>query len=160
MRVIGAPSQLVDLIGEQLGPSDWLLVTQDMIDRFAGVTGDRQWIHVDPERAAREAPNGVTIAHGFLTLSLLPALQESLYSIDKVDRILNYGLDRLRFISPAPAGARIRLLQTIDSVEPLPQNGWHAVFRTIIEIEGSERPALAAQAIALIYEAADEAGSL
>lgn len=155
MRRIPSPSDLVELVDQELGPSDWLAVSQDMIDRFAELTGDRQWIHVDPVRAAVEAPGGVTIAHGFLTLSLLPPLQDQLYRIERVDRILNYGSDRLRYVSPTPAGSRIRLLQKIVKVDALPDHGFRTFFRSTIEIEGRDRPALVVDTIALIFEAVD-----
>ncbi|MDP3403451.1 MAG: MaoC family dehydratase [Brevundimonas sp.] len=155
MRVIPSPSALLDLVDQELGPSGWLDVSQDMIDRFAELTGDRQWIHIDPVRAAAEATGGVTIAHGFLTLSLMPPLQDQLYRIDKVDRILNYGSDRLRYVSPTPAGSRIRLLQKISGIDPLPNHGFRVFFHSTIEIEGSDRPALVVDTIALIFEAVD-----
>ncbi|CCW17090.1 possible acyl dehydratase [Sphingobium indicum BiD32] len=153
MRVFPSPSYLVDLIDQELGPSDWMVVSQDMIDRFADLTGDRQWIHVEPVRAAIEAPGGVTIAHGFLMLSLLPPLQDQLYRIEKVDHALNYGSDRLRFVSSTPAGSRIRLLQKIVKVNPLPNHGFRVFFHSTIEIEDSDRPALVVDTIALIFEA-------
>lgn len=128
-------------------------MTQEMINRFADLTGDRQWIHVDPVRAAAEAPGGVTIAHGYLTVSLLPALQDQLYRIEKVDRILNCGGDRFRYVTPTPAGARIRLLQKVARIDPAPGHGYRVVFRSTIEIEGSVRPALVIDTIALIFEA-------
>src|SRR5438309_2171402 len=106
--------------GKEIGVSDWYTVTQEQIDKFADATGDHQWIHVDVERARREMPGGKTIAHGWLTLSLVPRLASTLYRVKKRSRGLNYGANRVRFINPVPAGARIRLRQRIANVEPLP----------------------------------------
>src|SRR2546427_1406744 len=103
------PKDLLKLVGRELGPSEWLTVTQEMIDKFAEATGDHQWIHVDVERAQRELPGGKTIAHGYLTLSLLPRLAPTLMTIAKRRRGLNYGSNKIRFITPVPAGTRIRL---------------------------------------------------
>src|SRR2546427_10863505 len=111
------PKDLLKLVGRELGPSEWLLVTQEMIDKFAEATGDHQWIHVDVERAKREMPGGKTIAHGYLTLSLLPRLAPTLMKIEKRKRGLNYGSNKIRFISPVPAGSRIRLRQRLRDAE-------------------------------------------
>lgn len=155
MRIFASPSDFADAVDQDLGPSDWKVVSQDMIDRYAELTGDHQWIHVDPVRAAAEAPGGRTIAHGYLTLSLLPPLQDQLYRIDRVDRILNYGSDRLRFVSPTPSGSRVRLSQRIIKVEQLPDRGFRVFVRSTIEIEHSDRPAVVVDTIALIFQSAD-----
>src|SRR2546428_919980 len=101
------PKDLLKLVGRELGPSEWVTVDQDMINKFADATGDHQWIHVDVERAKREMPGGKTIAHGYLTLSLLPRLAPTLLKVLKRSRGLNYGSNKVRFITPVPAGSRI-----------------------------------------------------
>jgi acyl dehydratase len=139
---------LATWVGQELGVSDWLLVDQTRIDRFAEVTEDRQWIHVDIERATQEI--GGTIAHGLLTLSLLPGLTASVLDIQGVTRALNYGFDKVRFISPVPAGARIRSRHVLKAVEP--KAGGVAVTQTCtVEIEGAEKPALVCDWVGVFY---------
>lgn len=141
---------LRDFVGRELGVSGWVTVDQDRIDRFAEVTGDRQWIHVDAERARRESPHGTTIAHGLLTLSLLPALRAEVGVVpDGVARVVNYGYDRIRFLSPVRSGARIRARVTLSAVE---EKGEGILLRTTntVEIEGEDRPALVADALTLL----------
>ena len=111
------PKDLAQHIGKELGPSEWMTVDQGMIDRFADATGDHQWIHVDVERAKREMPGGKTIAHGYLTLSLVPRMAASLVTVTKRSRGINYGSNKVRFTSTVPAGSRIRLHQKIVKVE-------------------------------------------
>jgi len=117
MRMVETPEALRALIGQELGVSDWLEVTQDLIDRFAEVTGDHQWIHVDVERAKREMPSGKTIAHGYLLLSLLPKLGAGIYKLSWPTRSINYGSDKVRIVNPVKASARIRLRQSLVAVE-------------------------------------------
>jgi len=141
-------ADLPGLVGRELGVSDWVAVDQARIDRFADVTGDRQWIHVDVERARREI--GGPIAHGLLTLSLLPALTASALRFQGMTRGLNYGFDRLRFMSPVPAGARIRSRHVLKAVEP--KAGGIAVTQTCtVEIEGGDKPALVCDWIGVFY---------
>jgi acyl dehydratase len=141
-------ADLATLVGQEVGVSDWLMIDQSRIDRFAEVTGDRQWIHVDVERARREV--GGTIAHGLLTLSLLPVLTASVIDIHGVARGLNYGFDKVRFISPVPAGARIRSRHRLEAVEP--KAGGVAVKQTCtVEIEGAEKPALVCEWLSVFY---------
>jgi acyl dehydratase len=138
------------LAGEELGVSSWITVDQDLIDRFAETTGDRQWIHVDVERARRETPFGATIAHGYLTLSLVAVMSYEIgASPEGASMSVNYGLDRLRFLSPVTAGSRVRLRSRLVSFEE--KNPGQFLMRTAIavEIEGEERPALAAEALVL-----------
>lgn len=151
MLIIEPPAQLNDFVGTRIGPGDWLTVDQPMIDAFAEVTGDRQWIHVDTERAAREMPGGKTIAHGFLVLALLGRLMPPLYEVRGASRILNYGSDRLRFLNVVPAGARVRASISFKSVEPVP-GGHKCVTETSIEVEGQSKPALLAESIFLYYD--------
>jgi len=151
MLTIDKPKDVFQHIGKELGPSEWLTVTQEMIDKFAEATGDHQWIHVDVERAKRELPGGKTIAHGYLTLSLLPRMAPTLMSITGRRRGVNYGSNKVRFVSPVPAGSRIRLTQTIKSVEPVEGNGVRVTSEMVIEVEGSSRPAMVAETIGVAY---------
>src|SRR6478752_10229051 len=123
MLKVEKPQDLLQHVGKELGPSEWLTVTQEMIDKFADATGDHQWIHVDVERAKKELPGGKTIAHGYLTLSLLPRLASTLYKVKQRSRGLNYGANRVRFTGMVPAGSRIRLRLSIKSVEPVDGGG-------------------------------------
>jgi acyl dehydratase len=151
MLKLETPKDLLEHVGRELGPSEWLTVTQEMIDKFAEATGDHQWIHVDVERARREMPGGKTIAHGYLTLSLLPRLAPTLMTIAKRRRGLNYGSNKIRFISPVPAGGRIRLRQTLVKAEPVEDNGFRVTSQMTMEVEGSERPAMVAETISVVY---------
>ena len=144
------PHDLLKLVGRELGPSDWMTVDQKMIDTFAEATGDHQWIHVDVERAKREMPGGRTIAHGYLTLSLVPRMAATLMRVKKRSRGLTYGSNKVRFINPVPAGARIRLRQRIANAEPV-QGGVRVTSEMMVEIEGLERPALVAELIGVSY---------
>ena len=145
------PKDLKQHVGTALGPSDWFTVDQAMIDKFADATGDHQWIHVDPERARREMPGGKTIAHGYLTLSLVPRLAATLVKIDKVKHGVNYGSNRVRFTAPVPAGARVRLRLKIAKVEPVEGNGVRLTNEVTMEVEGQERPALVAEIMSVRY---------
>ena len=145
------PQDLVQHVGKDLGPSDWIVVDQPMIDKFAEATGDHQWIHVDVERAKREMPGGKTIAHGYLTLSLVPRLASTLVKVSAVSRGVNYGSNKVRFTSTVPAGSRIRLHQKIVKVEPVENNGVRVTSEVKIEVEGQERPALVAEIMGIRY---------
>ena len=151
MLKLETPKDVLEHVGRELGPSEWLTVTQEMIDTFAKATGDHQWIHVDVERAKREMPGGKTIAHGYLTLSLLPRLAPTLMTIAKRRRGLNYGSNKIRFISPVPAGARIRLRQKLLKAEPVEDSGIRITSQMTMEVEGSERPAMVAETISVVY---------
>lgn len=151
MLELERPLDLAARLGETLGPGEWLTVEQRMIDLFAEATGDRQWIHVDVERARREMPGGRTIAHGYLLLSLLPRLSHALWHVRQRSRGLNYGSNRVRFTAPVPAGARVRLSQVVRAVEPI-AGGVRVTMESTLALEGRERPALVAETVALIYE--------
>jgi len=141
-------AELRALVGRELAVSDWLTVDQGRIDRFADVTGDRQWIHVDVERAHREI--GGPIAHGLLTLSLLPVLTASAMTFQGVTRGPNYGFDKVRFLSPVPAGARIRSHHVLKAVDP--KAGGVCVTQTCtVEIEGADKPALVCDWLGVFY---------
>ena len=142
MRVFTTIDDLTAAVGEELGTSDWLEVTQDRVDAFADATGDHQWIHVDVERAKRESPFRQTIAHGFLTLSLLPVLRAgSDFQIVGFGNATNYGADKLRFVSPVPAGAKVHARSRIVAVEAKPK-GTQVTQEINVHVVGSDRPAL------------------
>ena len=145
------PRELLQHVGRELGPSDWITVEQAMIDQFADATGDHQWIHVDVERARREMPGGKTIAHGYLTLSLVPRMAATLLQITRRARGLNYGSNRVRFTNVVPAGARLRLRLRILRAEEVPDNGVRLTSEMTVEIEGQERPALVAELMSVHY---------
>ncbi|WP_101950210.1 MaoC family dehydratase [Mycobacterium sp. 3519A] len=131
--------------GSQLGPTDWLEVTQDRVNLFADATDDHQWIHVDPERAAN-GPFGGTIAHGLLTLSLLPHFTSQMYTVSNIAMAINYGYNKVRFITPVKVGAKIRARAEITNVDQL-QGAVQATLTTTVEIEGSDKPAAVAESI-------------
>ncbi|MEM7543189.1 MAG: MaoC family dehydratase [Pseudomonadota bacterium] len=145
------PEAMKAHIGKELGASEWITIDQDMIDKFAEATGDHQWIHVDVERAKADMPNGKTIAHGFLTLSLVPRLGATIWSIKKRSRGVNYGLNKLRFTAPVPVDARVRLAQKLLNAEDTKDGGIRCTFEHVIEIEGQERPALVAEGLSIAY---------
>jgi acyl dehydratase len=132
------------LVGQPLATSDWLTVDQSRIDAFAQATSDHQWIHVDPLRAA-EGPFGATIAHGFLTLSLLPVLLASAYAIDDVQMGVNYGLNRVRFPAPVPSGSRLRAHLKLLAFDDLPDGGAQLTIEATVEREGSPKPVCVAE---------------
>ena len=142
---------LEQFVGQELGVSDWLTVDQERINEFADCTGDHQWIHVDIERAQRESPLGSTIAHGYLTLALLSAMLMELGVVPAgVSRALNYGLDRVRFMAPVKAGARIRTRVVAVAVEPQGKGRLLLKTQNTVEIEGEIKPALIAETLALL----------
>ena len=142
---------LEQFVGQELGVSDWLTVDQERINEFADCTGDHQWIHVDIERAQRESPLGSTIAHGYLTLALLSAMLMELGVVPAgVSRALNYGLDRVRFMAPVKAGARIRTRVVLMAVDPLGKGRQLLKTQNTVEIEGETKPALIAETLALL----------
>ena len=145
MKVYDGLAAFAQAQGDLLGTSDWMVVEQERIDRFAEATGDHQWIHVDSERA-KDGPFGATIAHGFLTLSLLPPLLNSLYRVDGVAMAVNYGLDKVRFMAPVRVDSKIRATAKVLTVTPL-EGAVQAVLETTFEIEGSEKPAAVVQSI-------------
>ena len=143
-------SELPSLAGQTLGTSDWVEVTQAKIDQFADATGDHQWIQVDRERAA-DGPFGTTIAHGYLTLSLLPMLVRSVYTISGAGMGINYGLNRVRFPAPVPSGLRVRAEVVLSSVDELEGGAMQLVSKVTITAEGADKPACVAEAVARYY---------
>src|SRR5690349_6978673 len=150
MLSVEFPEELVAHVGAEIGVSGWVTIDQKTIDAFAAATGDHQWIHVDVERARRELPGGRTIAHGYLILSLIPRLINSVYEVRTKARGINYGLNRVRFIAPVPEGARIRLRVVLKEAEPL-AGGCKYLFANTIELEGSDRPAAVAENLVAVY---------
>lgn len=148
--VLEHAADLAAHVGKLLGASDWVTIEQEQIAAFAKLTGDDHWIHVDVERASREMPGGRTIAHGLFLLSLIPRLQRDIYRIEKRGIGLNYGYNRIRFVSPVPVGSRVRLALALEAVDPHEQQGTRLITTATIEIEGSEKPALVAENILLI----------
>ncbi|WSM10161.1 MaoC family dehydratase [Streptomyces sp. NBC_01716] len=149
MRIFDGLTDLAGSEGEDLGASDWILVDQRRIDGFADVTGDHQWIHVDPARAA-SGPFGRTIAHGYLTLSLLAELTTRLYRVDNVSFAVNYGLDRVRFITPVIEGSRVRATARLAQVGRV-DSAVQLKLESVIEIEGSARPAAVVTSLARYF---------
>jgi acyl dehydratase len=146
MRVFSSSEEIHAAKGERLGSSDWLTITQDQINQFADATLDHQWIHVDTKRAA-QGPFGDTIAHGFLTLSLLPFLNSQIYGFDGIQLGINYGLNKVRFPNPVRVGGRVRAHTDLVDVAEV-QGGLQLAFATTIEIEGVEKPACVAEPLA------------
>lgn len=142
-------AELPTLEGKELGASSWLTVSQERIDTFADATGDHQYIHVDPERA-KDGPFGGTIAHGFLTLSLFIPMWSEILEVTDASTLVNYGLDRVRFTSPVPAGANVRLQATLKTVTEV-KGGYQLHVDGVIEIEGQERPAVVIESISRVY---------
>jgi len=148
MRVFASFDDLTAAIGEDLGHTDWMEVTQERVDAFADATGDHQWIHVDVERA-KNGPFGGTIAHGYLTLSLVPQFGAQLFSLETPGAKLNYGVNKVRFPSPVPVGSKIRAGASITEVTDVPA-GKQMVIRYVVEIEGADKPACVAETVVLL----------
>jgi acyl dehydratase len=143
MRTFNGIDELRAAVGTQVGASDWVTIDQQQIDTFADATGDHQWIHVDEERA-KAGPFGGTIAHGFLTLALLPMLISQVYRVDGVKMGINYGLNKVRFTSPVPVGSKVRgVVELVEAADVT--GGVQVVNKVTVEMEGSERPALVAE---------------
>ena len=145
MRTIPGIDALPGLVGEAIGTSDWHQVTQEEVNLFADATGDHQWIHVDPEAAAK-GPFGGTIAHGFLTLSLIPVLLSSVSHVEGVKMGINYGLNKVRFPAPVRVGSRIRASSVLKEATPI-EGGVQAAFEVTVEVEGGAKPACVAETV-------------
>lgn len=148
MFVIESVRDAQAAIGTEIGVSDWIVVDQRRIDLFAEATEDRQWIHVDAERSA-EGPYGATIAHGYLTLSLLPHLMRQVFSVQGAVMGVNYGVDSVRFLTPVPVDSRVRVRATVRSAEDRPDGSLRLGLQLLVELEGAERPACSATTIGL-----------
>jgi acyl dehydratase len=151
MRIFSDFSDFKAAVGTEIGVSEWVEIAQDRINRFAEATCDEQWIHVDQDRAKQELPGGKTIAHGLLSLSLAPMFIRSVMGLKSLRNTLNYGADRIRYLSPIPAGSHIRGRISIAKAEDVPPDGLRVNYHMVIEIEGASRPACVADLIALHY---------
>ena len=150
MRTLQKFSELAQFVGQEVAVSDWITVTQKQVDLFAEATGDRQWIHVDVERA-KAGPFGAPIAHGFLTLSLLPAFFESALEIRESGMGVNYGLNKVRFTSPVPVGSRLRARMTLLASEPIDNGGVQMTWQVTVEREGAPKPVCVAESLTRRY---------
>ena len=150
MKVIESLSALATLVGQEVAVSPWIEVTQQQINLFAEATGDHQWIHVDIEKA-KAGPFGATIAHGFLTLSMLPRFFESAFELRGSRMGINYGLNKVRFTSPVPSGSRLRGRMTLLSCEPIDNGGVQMVWSTTVEREGVDKPVCIAESVVRRY---------
>jgi acyl dehydratase len=146
MREIATLGHLKELVGQEVAVSDWVEITQERVDQFAHATGDLQWIHIDVERSSKESPYGGTIAHGFLTLSLLPMLMASAISMPDVKMGVNYGLNKVRFPAPVPVGSRVRARMTLMNVEDI-TGGAQVTWLVTIERDGGDKPVCVAESV-------------
>lgn len=150
MKTLQTLADLAALVGQEVVVSEWVTITQDQVNQFAHATGDHQWIHVDVERA-RAGPFGAPIAHGFLTLALIPQFFESSLRVEQVRMGVNYGLNKVRFTAPVPVGSRLRARMALKRCEPLEQSGLQMTWDVRIEREGSDRPVCVAESLARYY---------
>ena len=150
MKTFETLADLAACVGQEVAVSDWLTITQEQVNQFAQATGDHQWIHVDVEKA-RAGPFGAPIAHGFLTLSLLPVFLESSFEIRQSGMGVNYGLNRVRFTAPVPVGSRLRGRLTLLATEPIEQGGLQMIWSVVVEREGAEKPVCVAEALVRRY---------
>ena len=150
MKLITSIDDATGLVGSELGVSDWLEIDQKRVNDFADVTGDHQWIHVDVERAKAESPYGAPIAHGFLTLSLIPALSKDNFRVQNAQLVINYGLNKVRFLSAVPVGSRIRVRSELADAVAKDPTSVDLTVRHTIEIDGVEKPAAVAEMIARV----------
>jgi acyl dehydratase len=148
--VFHSPGEAAAAVGADLGASEWLTIEQTRIDRFAEATGDFQWIHVDPVKA-KDGPFGKTVAHGYLTFSLINMFLPELFRAEGMTMGINYGTDRLRFPAPVPVGSRVRAVGQLVKVDPLPGNAVQTTVRVAIEIEGSDKPGCVADILGRYY---------
>ncbi len=150
MKTFETLADLAACVGQEVAVSDWITITQEQVNRFADATGDHQWIHVDPERA-RQGPFGAPIAHGFLTLSLLPRFFESSFDVLGSRMGVNYGLNKVRFTAPVPVGSRLRARMTLLSAEPVAGDGLQMAWQVQIEREGVDKPVCVAESLVRRY---------
>ena len=150
MKTFQTLQDLAACVGQEVAVSDWITVTQEQVNLFAEATGDHQWIHVDVERA-KGGPFGGPIAHGFMTLSLLPRLSESALSVVESRMGVNYGLNRVRFMAPVPVDGRVRARMKLLTAEPIANEGFQMTWETTIELEGSPKPACVAESVVRRY---------
>jgi acyl dehydratase len=149
--LIGSIGEIKSYVGKRLGPSQWIEVSQSRIDLFAEATGDHQWIHVDPARAAKESPFGGTIAHGYLTIALAPVLLPQIVEVRGASMVVNYGLEKMRLPTPVPSGAKVRLSGEIKGVRELKGGAARVVVSLAFEVQGERRPACTAEAVYVYF---------
>ena len=147
MKVITSIDDATAAVGSELGVSDWQEIDQKRINDFADATGDHQWIHIDAQRAKTESPYGTTIAHGFLTLSMIPALTKDNYRVENAKMAINYGLNKVRFIAAVPSGSRIRARSELVDATKVDDNTVNMTVKNTIELDGSDKPAAVAETI-------------
>ena len=140
------------MIGTQLPEGNWYAITQQMIDDFANATLDKQWIHVDQERAKKESPFKSTVAHGFMSVAMISRMLEEAFAIKSIKMGLNYGLNKVRFPNPVPVNSELRMLSSVKEIEALGDNGIKVTFNCTIEIKGQEKPACVAEFLAALFE--------
>ena len=150
MKTFETLAELAACVGQEVAVSDWIEVTQERVNQFAQATGDHQWIHVDPERA-KAGPFGAPIAHGFLTLSMLPVFFESSFKVTETRMGVNYGLNKVRFTSPVPVGSRLRARMTLLDARPIDNLGLQMTWSVSVEREGSDKPVCVAESLSRQY---------
>ena len=151
MLIFANLTEFATYAGQSLGATEYMTITQEMVNQFAQATGDQQWIHTDPDRASRESPYKIPIAHGFLTLSLAPKLMAELYCIESAKMGINYGANKIRFTNAVPVGSQLRMRGWLHHVEPQ-NNGSRAIIECVFEVKGEDKPACVAELITLLYE--------
>ncbi|MCB4363832.1 MaoC family dehydratase [Hydrogenophaga taeniospiralis] len=150
MKTFETLADLAACVGQEVALSDWVTITQERVNQFAQATGDHQWIHVDVEKA-KQGPFGGTIAHGFLTLSLLPVFLESAFAVRQSGMGLNYGLNRVRFTAPVPVGSRLRARLTLLAAEPIEHQGLQLTWSVVVERDGADKPVCVAESLVRLY---------
>lgn len=150
MKTFETLADLAACVGQEVALSDWVTITQERVNQFAQATGDHQWIHVDVEKA-KQGPFGGTIAHGFLTLSLLPVFLESAFVVRQSGMGLNYGLNRVRFTAPVPVGSRLRAHLTLLATEPIEHQGLQLTWSVVVERDGADKPVCVAESLVRLY---------
>ncbi|MGB2225929.1 MAG: MaoC family dehydratase [Polaribacter sp.] len=145
-------TEFKSMVGKELPSTEWYTISQEMINDFANATLDKQWIHVDEERAAKESPFKSTVAHGFMSVAMISRMLEGMFSVESVKMGLNYGLNKVRFPNPVPVNSNLRMLATIKDIEDIENNGVKVIFTCVIEIQGKKKPACYAEFLAVLYE--------
>ena len=145
-------TEFKSMVGKELPSTEWYTISQEMINDFANATLDKQWIHVDEERAAKESPFKSTVAHGFMSVAMISRMLEGMFSVESVKMGLNYGLNKVRFPNPVPVNSNLRILATIKDIEDIENNGVKVIFTCVIEIQGKKKPACYAEFLAVLYE--------
>lgn len=145
-------TEFKSMVGKELPSTEWYTISQEMINDFANATLDKQWIHVDEERAAKESPFKSTVAHGFMSVAMISKMLEGMFSVESVKMGLNYGLNKVRFPNPVPVNSNLRMIATIKDIEDIENNGVKVIFTCVIEIQGKKKPACYAEFLAVLYE--------